>query len=557
MQVVLGVNCFSHDTAAALLVDGALVAFVEEERVNREVHTRRFPHRAIDSVLRQGGVDIGDVDIVAFAHRAGTDLARGGLDALRRGAPKRLATQAYVDARLARRERTFRRHWGYTGEVVNVGHHLAHASSTFYAGPFDTAAVLTMDRGGDFLCTTMNAGRGTTLEVLRQVRNPNSLGEVYTAVTRHIGFHPNDEGKVMGLAPYGSAKLVDDMRELIRLEPDGGYQVDYSWFGYPREGAPVSKKFVERFGPARQPESELTEQAKDLAYAVQDLIEETALHVARGLRAKSPTAKLCMAGGLVLNSVMNERIYREAGFDDVFIQPAAGDAGNALGAALWVWHNRLGQPRTWQMEHAYYGESWSDADCAAALRRAGLSFRQVADRGAEAADRLAEGKVVGWFQGRAEAGPRALGARSILADPRRDDMRDIVNAKVKRREWFRPFAPSVLHEHGPEWFEGYHPAPFMLTVLPIRTDKRSVVPAVTHVDGTGRVQSVTREQNEAFHDVISKFNDRTGVPIVLNTSFNLRGEPMVHRPSEAINDYLRSEMDSLVLGPFVVDKVAR
>ena len=557
MQVVLGVNCFSHDTAAALLIDGALVAFVEEERVNREVHTKRFPHRAIESVLRQGGVDIGDVDVVAFAHKAGVDFARGGRDALRRAAPKRLAAQAYVDARLASRERHFRRAWGYAGEVVNVGHHLAHAASSFYAGPFEEAAVLTMDRGGDFHCTTMNLGRGKAIEVLRQVRNPNSLGEVYTAVTRHIGFHPNDEGKVMGLAPYGSAKLVDDLRQVIHLEADGGYQVDYSWFGFPREGAPVSKKFVERFGPARRPESELTDQAKDLAYAVQDLIEQTALHVARALRAKSPNGNLCMAGGLVLNSVMNERISREAGFDDVFIQPAAGDAGNALGAALWVWHNLLDQPRSWRMQHAFYGESWSDADCAAALRRAGLQFRQVVDRGAEAADRLAEGKVVGWFQGRAEAGPRALGARSILADPRRDDMRDIVNHKVKRREWFRPFAPSVLHEHGPDWFEGYRPAPFMLTVLPIKPEKRSVIPAVTHVDGTGRVQSVTAQENAAFHDVISKFHERTGVPLVLNTSFNLRGEPMVHRPAEAIADYQRSEMDSLVLGPFVVDKVAR
>ncbi|MCU4184547.1 hypothetical protein K6U06_09255 [Acidiferrimicrobium sp. IK] len=554
MHVVLGINCFSHDTAAALLVDGSLVAFVEEERLNRDVHTKRFPHQAIASVLRQGGLDINDVDAVAFAHKPAVDFARSASDALRRATPKRLATQAFVDARLAARERTFRQHWRYKGPVINVGHHLAHASATFFSSPFESAAVLTIDRGGDSLSTTTNLGEGSHLRVLSEIRNPHSLGEVYTAVTRHIGFDANDEGKVMGLAPYGSAKLVDDLKDLITLEPDGGFKVNLEWFGYQREGPPVSKAFVDRFGPARVPESEITEQAKDLAYAVQDLTEEAGLHLARALRKVSPSPYLCLSGGLVLNSVMNERLFQEAGFDDVYIQPAAGDAGNALGAALWVWHEHFGQPRTWQMDHAFFGEEWDDSAYTTAYRRAGLSFRQVADPGGEAADRLAAGKVVGWFQGRAEAGPRALGARSILADPRRGEMRDVVNERVKRREWFRPFAPSVLHERGPEYFDNYHPAPFMLTVLPIKEDKRTVIPAVTHVDGTGRVQSVTRDFNPAFHDLISKFDARTGVPVVLNTSFNLRGEPMVHRPIEAINDFLRSEMDSLFLGSFVVDK---
>ena len=554
MHVVLGINCFSHDTAAALLVDGRLVAFVEEERLNRDVHTKRFPHQAIASVLRQGGLDVNDVDIVAFAHKPAVDFARSAGDALRRMAPKRLAAQAFVDARLAAREQAFRRHWHYRGPIVNVGHHVAHAAATFYSSPFESAAVLTMDRGGDSLSASSNVGHGTHLEVLSQVHNPHSLGEVYTAITRHIGFDANDEGKVMGLAPYGSAKLVDDLKDLITLEPDGGFTVNFEWFGYQREGPPVSRKFIDRFGPAREPESEITEQAKDLAYAVQVLIEEAGLHMARALRHRSPSPYLCLSGGLVLNSVMNERLYQEAGFEDVFIQAAAGDAGNALGAALWVWHEHLGQPRVWQMDHAFFGEEWDDRAYTAAFKRAGLSFRQVADAGGEAADRLAAGKVVGWFQGRAEAGPRALGARSILADPRRAEMRDVVNERVKRREWFRPFAPSVLHERGHEYFDNYHPAPFMLTVLPIKEDKRPVIPAVTHVDGTGRVQSVTQQFNPAFHDLITKFGERTGVPVVLNTSFNLRGEPMVHRPGEAVTDFLRSEMDSLFLGSFVADK---
>ena len=276
--------------------------------------------------------------------------------------------------------------------------------------------------------------------------------------------------------------------------------------------------------------------------------------MARALRAASPSPYLCLSGGLVLNSVMNARLLQEAGFEDVYIQPAAGDAGNALGAALWVWHEQLGRPRAWQMTHPFWGESWADADYAEAFRRAGVRFERVATPPAEAAQRLADGRVVGWFQGRAEAGPRALGARSILADPRRAEMRDVVNERVKRREWFRPFAPSVLHERGDEYFADYHYNPFMLLVLPILEDKQAEIPAVTHVDGTGRMQSVTAAFNPAYHELISRFAELTGVPVVLNTSFNLRGEPMVHRPGEAVTDYLRSEMDSLFLGPYVADK---
>ena len=554
MRAILGINCFSHDTSAALLVDGELVGFAEEERFNREVHTKRFPNQAIASVLRLGGIEISEVELVAFAHRPAIDYRRGALDALARRAPRRLAAQTYVDLRLAGRERLLRRTWGYRGPVLHVGHHLAHAASSFFASPFEEAAVLTLDRGGDFLSTTTNLGRGPHLEVCTEVRNPNSLGEVYTALTRFLGFFPNDEGKVMGLAPYGTSKYVEELRDLVRLLPDGGFEVDFDWFGYQVEGPPVSERFVACYGPAREPETEITERDKDLAFAVQDLIEEAALHVARHLRRSSGSRRLCLAGGLALNSVMNTRLLQEAGFEEVYIQPAAGDAGNAIGAALWTWHEHLGQPRGWRMDHAFFGESWSDADCESALRRAGVAHTRVADPAEAAAQRLSEGKVVGWFQGRAEAGPRALGARSILADPRRAEMRDVVNERVKRREWFRPFAPSVVHEAGADFFDGYTQSPFMLLVLPIAADKRSVVPAVSHVDGTGRVQSVTAETNPGFHRVIERFGELTGVPVVLNTSFNLRGEPMVHRPGEAVADFRRSAMDSLVIGSLVADK---
>jgi carbamoyltransferase len=555
LTAVLGINCFSHDTSACLLVDGEVGSFVEQERFNRDQHTKAFPDDAIRFCLDQAGHAANDVDVVAFAHDPVRDFARGALDAVARLAPKRLAAQAYTDGRLLLKEFAFRRRWGYRGRIVHVGHHDAHAASAFYASPFDRAAVLTLDRGGDFLSTTLNVGHDERMRTLSVVRNPHSLGEVYTAFTWLLGFRPNaDEGKVMGLAPYGRDGLVAQVRELLRLTPGGGFEVDLDWFRYQREGRYFSPRFHTRFGPPRTPESAIDAHHEDLAFAVQQLTEEAALHAARALNSATGQTKLCLAGGVALNSVMNARLLAETGFEEIFIQPAAGDAGNALGAALWVWHRVLGKPRAWTMRHAFYGAQYGEADCAAALQQRGVPFRKVDDPAAEAAARVADGKVVGWFQGKAEVGPRALGARSILADPRRSEMRDVVNARVKRREAFRPFAPSVLHERGSEFFSGYAYNPFMLLVLPIRPDKRDVIPAVTHVDGTGRMQSVTAEFNADYHRLIREFERRTGVPVVLNTSFNVRGEPIVHRPAEAVEDYLRSEMDALVLGPLLAEK---
>ena len=552
---VLGINCFAHDTAAALIQDGRLVAFVEEERFNRQKHTKAFPDNAIEYCLREGGISIGDVDAVAFAHRAGRDFALGALDALKRGAPKRLAAQAYVDWNLARKERDFKRRYGYRGRTFNVGHHDAHAASAFFASPFDEAAVLTLDRGGDFLSTTLQHGRDNRLRSLAEVRNPDSLGEVYSSLTWYLGFHPNsDEGKVMGLAPYGRDRLVPELQDLLRLTPDGLFEVNLAWFAYHREGGWLSKRFLGRYGPPREPESDLLELHEDLAYAVQDLIEEAGLHVTRAAHGITGSKNLCLAGGVALNSVMNARLLHETPFEHVFIQPAAGDAGNALGAALHVWHQELGRERTWGMEHAFYGPQVPDTVHKDVLAARKLPFREVRDPSAEAARLLSESRIVGWFQGRAEVGPRALGARSILADPRRAEMKDIVNEQVKHREGFRPFAPSVLHEKGPEYFEGYYPNPFMLLVLPIVKDKRDVIPAVTHVDGTGRMQSVRAEENPEYHRLIQGFERLTGVPVVLNTSYNLRGEPIVATSEEALEDYLNTGMDALLLGPYLLEK---
>lgn len=552
---VLGINCFSHDTAACLLEDGRIAGFAEEERFNREQHTRAFPDDAVGYCLAQAGIAMSDVEAVVFAHQSGRDLARGAADALRRAAPKRLAAQAYVDLRLRAKETAFRRRWSYRGRVAHVGHHQAHAASAFFASPYDEAAVLTLDRGGDFLSTTLHHGRGTRLSPLGEVRNPHSLGEVYTALTWHLGFRPNaDEGKVMGLAPYGRDRLVADFRSLLQLTGDGRFRVNLPWFAYHREKGWVSPRFIERYGPRREPESAITPHHEDLAFAVQDLIEEAGVHVARALRRLTASPNLCLAGGVALNSVMNARLLREAGFDDVFVQPAAGDAGNALGAALWLWHKEMGKPRDWTMEHPFWGPGQDAAAYRGAFESRGIRFRKSGDPSADAARLIADGRVVGWFQGRAEVGPRALGNRSILADPRRAEMRDVVNHRIKRREGFRPFAPAVLHERGPEYFEGYYPTPFMLLVLTVRPDKRDRIPAVTHVDGTGRLQTVTAGFNPAFHRVISEFDRITGVPVVLNTSFNLRGEPMVLRPEEAVHDFLGSDMHALFLGPYLAEK---
>ena len=554
---ILGINCFAHDTGAALVIDGIPVAFVEEERLNREKHTKAFPDLAIRWCLDQGGISIRDVDLVAFAHQAGVDFRRGAWDALKRlpMGTKRLAVQAYVDLNLVHKQQSFLRRWGYRGRTANVGHHLAHAASAYFCSPFDSAAVLTLDRGGDFLSTTLGRGEGNKLWIEREVRNPDSLGEIYTAITWYLGFLPNcDEGKVMGLAPYGRDRLAGQFRDLLELTEDGLFRVNLRWFRYHLEGPLLSRDFIAKYGPPRAPKSELTAHHEDIAFAVQDVTEEAGLHLARALHIATGEQNVALAGGVALNSVMNGRLLNETPFENLFVQASAGDAGNALGAALYVWHHVMGRPREWAMTHPFLGPEFTDGEMCRAVESSGLPFREVPDPAAEAARLVAEGRIVGWFWGRAEVGPRALGARSILADPRRAEMKDLVNAKVKHREGFRPFAPSVLDEAGPEYFENYSTNQFMLLVLPIRQEKRDMIPAVTHVDGTGRLQSVTRDGFPDYYRLIDEFRSLTGVPVVLNTSFNVMGEPIVNRPEEAIHDFIDTGMDALFVGPYLTEK---
>jgi carbamoyltransferase len=556
---VLGISSLAHDTAAALVIDGQLVALVEEERLNRDKHTWAFPNMAIQWCLDQADLEINEVDAVAFDYRPGLDYARAfGYGVLPRFPASSLhwAKQTYADLGHVYKVMRFRRQWGYRGRIRLVEHHLCHAASSFLSSPYDQALTLTIDRGGDYLSSAVYRCEGSGLKPVLRVHNPHSLGELYTAVTWWLGFTPNwDEGKVMALASFGRPTYVEDFRRMVSPRDDGRFRIDLSWAGWHLERRPLSERFIDMFGPPRVPGAPLTEVHEDIAFAVQTVTEETALHMAATAgRRWGSSRPLCLSGGVVLNSVMNARLLKDGPFDDVFMQPAVGDAGNCLGAALHVWHESTGKPRTFEMDHASWGPGYSDGEIRRALDERKLLYKKVTDPAEAAAELIAGGKITSWFQGRAEAGPRALGNRSILADPSLPGMKDTLNHDVKHREAFRPFAPSVLAEKTAEWFEHPYPSPFMLLVLPIKAERRAEVPAVNHVDGTGRLQTVTESNNPAYRRLIEAFYRRTGVPMVLNTSFNDKGEPIVCSPEDALRTYFGTGIDALVIGDYVLEK---
>jgi carbamoyltransferase len=458
-----------------------------------------------------------------------------------------------------------------------VEHHPAHLASAFFVSPFEEAAVCAIDGFGDFVSTSWAVGRGSTLDVLHRTFFPHSLGVLYLAITQHLGFMKfGDEFKVMGLAPYGTPDFVTEIRQLVRLLPGGMFELDLGYFrhwsgdagmswdeGEPKLDAVYSARLESLLGPARRYEEPVTARHEAIAASLQVVFEEAAFHVLNGLHARTNMRRLCLAGGCAMNSVANGKIRERTPFSEVYIQPASGDNGTALGAAFWVWNQVLQQPRGFVMSHGYWGPSFENGSVSAALsaRHADLmaqncAIRTIADELALCdwtAEQIAEGQVVGWFQGRMEWGARALGNRSILADPRRADMREIINTKIKFREKFRPFAPSVLEEAHADFFSNSVPDPFMIQVYPVRADKREVIPAVTHVDGSGRLQTVSRAGNPRYWLLIRAFERRTGVPIVLNTSFN-ENEPIVLKPAEALDCFLRTRMDVLVLGNQVITK---
>jgi carbamoyltransferase len=582
---VLGISAYHGDASAVLLRGGELLAGVEEERYRRVKHWAGFPREAIGACLGLGEVaprEIGHVAVsrdprahlgrkalFALSRRPGTGLVRDRWRNLRHvaGVGEAVANLLGRDAEEVAR----RMHW--------VEHHPAHLASAFYAAPFEEAAVCAIDGFGDFVSTSWAVGRDRQLDVIRRVWFPHSLGLVYLALTQYLGFWKyGDEYKVMGLAPYGEPRYVPQVRELVRLKTDGGYEIDLSYFrhhaegvsmtwddGEPTIGTVYTPKLEALLGPARRPEEPLEPRHEAIAASLQVVFEEAAFHVLNALYKGTRIPRLCLAGGCAMNSVMNGKIRERTPFREVFIQPAAGDNGTALGAAFYVAHHILGQPRRFVMEHAYWGPEFGDAAILTAIdgrreeiRRLGHQVRQVEDEETLCrwtAERLAAGNIVGWFQGRMEWGARALGNRSILADPRRADMRDIINTKIKFREKFRPFAPSILEEALDDYFSGAVPDPFMIQVYPVRPERRRVIPAVTHVDGSGRLQTVSRKTNPRYWALIRAFEKQTGVPVLLNTSFN-ESEPIVHRPAEALDCFLRTSMDVLVMGHWILEKNA-
>jgi carbamoyltransferase len=573
---ILGLNSFHADASAVLLRDGELVAAVAEERLNRVKHFAGFPARAVKEVLDLAGIGLADVDHLAINKDDKANLlsklgfALTNLGRITRMVKQRLEYRAKAhDAPRLICEALGLAPEAFRARVHNVEHHLCHVASTFLVSGFERSAVLSIDGFGDFVSTMTALGEGTDIKVLDRVLFPHSLGILYTMVCQFIGYDKyGDEGKVMGLAPYGEPVYEEFFDRVVRARPKGRFELNLDYFLHHREGvdysfdeagnptvAPLfSEAMVKEFGPPRVRYAELTKRDRDLAASLQKCFEKVYLHIINFLYEQTRCDDLCLAGGVALNSVANGMIFDRTPFRHIYTQPAAGDDGTALGAAYYVHHHVLGRPRAFVMDHAYTARAFSDADIRRTIDAAsGIDARRLEDdellrRTAQA---IARGEVVGWFQGKSEWGPRALGNRSIVAHPGLPDMKDTLNARIKHREPFRPFAPSILEERLGDYFENTHPSPFMMLVYKTRPEVRASICAVNHVDDTGRVQSVSRSQNPRYYALIEAFQRETGLPVVLNTSFN-ENEPIVNTPGQALDCFLRTKMDLLVMGNWMV-----
>jgi carbamoyltransferase len=573
-MIILGLNAFHGDSAAALIRDGKLVAAAEEERFRRVKHWAGFPSQAIAYCLREAGLALSDIQHVAVNQDGRANFLRKlaylvtqrpDLGLMLNRLKNRRARKAIPDLLTASFSSEH-----FRGQVHQIEHHLAHLSSAFHVSPFEEAIVVSVDGFGDFSSAAWGAGKGKDISVDGRVYFPHSLGIFYQALTQYLGFpHYGDEYKVMGLAPYGKPTFMDAMRRIVRLKADGAYELDltcflhhkeqvtYEWTdGSPEFGDLFTPALEALLGPRRAPNDPFDDRHRDIARSVQAMYEEAFFHLIGVLQKRYGLTNLALAGGCAMNSVANGKVRRTTPFRRVYVQSAAGDAGGAIGAAFVVWH-KLGGARSFIMDHAYWGPQFGSSEIKALIaareadiNAAGCSVENITDEAElcrRTAAAIAEGKVVGWFQGRMEWGPRALGNRSIVCDPRRSNIKTILNAKIKRRETFRPFAPSVLEEAVADWFEESDAAPFMMQVFQIREERRALIPAVTHVDGSGRLQTVCRHTNPRYHRLIGAYRDLTGVPMVLNTSFN-ENEPVVCEPKEALDCFLRTAMDVLVLG---------
>lgn len=579
-MIILGINAFHADSSAALLRDGRLIAAAEEERFRRVKHWAGFPSESIAYCLREAGLSLSDVDRIAVNQDNRANMARKARYVLTHPLRVGLILERFQN----REERQsiialLDMHFpndSFKGELDNVEHHVAHLSSAFHVSPFDRAAVVSVDGFGDFASSVWGVGEGSRIRQKGRVLFPHSLGILYQAFTQYLGF-PNygDEYKVMGLAPYGRPRFLKEVGQTIRVHANGGFELNLDYFCHHRKaiasrGEDGSPQFVDLFssalesllGPARKPTDLLEEKHKDIACSVQRVYENVFFNLLNTLQRETGFTDVALAGGCAMNSVANGKVRRRTPFRRVYVQAAAGDAGGAIGAAFAIWH-REGGARSFVMDHAYWGPEYGAMDISSLLATqygriadAGCTIEELNDESElcrRAAIAIAEGKVLGWFQGRMEWGPRALGNRSILCDPRRADMKAILNAKIKRRESFRPFAPSILEPAVDEWFEENDAVPFMMQVFQIRESKRHLIPAVTHVDGSGRLQTVSFETNPRYYRVIQSFAKLTGVPMVLNTSFN-ENEPVVCRPQEALDCFLRTNMDVLILNNIFISR---
>jgi carbamoyltransferase len=579
-MIILGLNAFHADSSAALVRDGVLFAAAEEERFRRIKHWAGFPSEAIAYCLRETGVQMSDVDHVAvnqdnranFVRKIGfliTNPPEMGL------VLQRIKNRRKREGVLDLLTKAFP-HQKFRGTFHNIEHHVAHLSSAFHVSPFEQAVIVSIDGFGDFSSAAWGVGSGCDLSVEKRVHFPHSLGIFYQALTQYLGFpHYGDEYKVMGLAPYGRPVYMDAMRKIVCLVPDGSFTLNLAYFSHHRKNVPYqwtngSPEIGDLFSPAleellgarRRPDVPLEDKHRDIARSVQAMYEEAFFHLIKSTQLKHGLTDLALAGGCAMNSVANGKVRRVTRFERVYVQAAAGDAGGAIGAAFSVWH-KLGGKRSFVMNHAYWGPAFGPDNIAKILSaqnrqiaQADCVVEEIPDEESlcrRTASAIADGKVVGWFQGRMEWGPRALGNRSIVCDPRRADMKGILNAKIKRRESFRPFAPSVLEEAVSEWFEEDDAVPFMMQVFQIREEKRQLIPAVAHVDGSGRLQTVSRRTNALYYQLISAFYQHTGIPLVLNTSFN-ENEPVVCKPEEALDCFLRTQMDVLVLGSVMISR---
>ncbi|MBD3155412.1 MAG: hypothetical protein GF368_02030 [Candidatus Aenigmarchaeota archaeon] len=556
---ILGISCFYHDSAACLIKDGKIVAGSEEERFSRKKHDTGFPFNAIKYCLKEGEIDVDEIDYIAFYEKPLLKFERI-LSSHLETFPKSFrafvgSMPSWLNEKL-RVPSIIRKKLKYKGEIIFVEHHEAHAGSTFLVSPFNEAAILTIDGVGEWTTTSTGFGKGNDISIKKEIHFPHSLGLLYSTVTAYLGFRVNnDEYKVMGLASYGEPKYVKNFRKIIDVKKDGSFRLNMDYFVYHHKMRMPSEKFVKEFGPMRKKGGEITQRHKDIAASLQRIVEETIFQILRNLHKETKCDNLCMAGGVALNSVSNGKILDNTPFKNVFIQPASSDAGGSLGAAMYLYNSILGNKREYIMEDIYLGPGFNTDEIRSFLKGNNIKFKEFKDDNKllkKAADLIHKNNIVGFYQGRMEWGPRALGNRSILANPCNPEMKDVVNKRVKHREPFRPFAPVVTYEDYMDYFEAKTQVPFMLFVYPVRKNKRKLIPAVTHVDGTGRLQTIRKDWNPRYYQIIKEFEKLSGVPVLLNTSFNIRGEPIVCTPEDAYRCMMGTGIDYMVIDRFLV-----